>query len=309
MRPNTTRTLNLLVVLALFSTGIGAVAGCGSDEADTPGTRVPRTNSAPPQVKSRARQVARAWDGSKAAELWHRGYHPLAEVIRLPESGLRNAADRLAFERGNFDLEGDLPSTPRKNGPVRWESGGSLTLPVMQAQSAYQALDRADNDGPRLVVTGARLGAMTLNTSSGPATVPAWFFALKGYDTPLIRAAVSPSKPPEPPIKSMGQVSADELAPLGGLVEVGAERRSVTVVATHGSCDDGPAVDVLETGGSIVLSASVTGSKDGACTGELRGEKVTVRLDKPVGSRIVLDAFTGRPVPYRDWPRASPTPG
>ncbi|GGT00502.1 hypothetical protein GCM10010270_85370 [Streptomyces violaceus] len=85
---------------------------------------------------------------------------------------------------------------------------------------------------------------------------------------------------------------------------------SVTVTYDDGatlyiSCDDGPTVRVLETSSSVVLCASAAGSKNRKCTGELRGEKVSVKLDRPVGKRIVLDAFTGRPVPYSEWPRTS----
>ncbi|MEW2812152.1 hypothetical protein AB0929_34490 [Streptomyces massasporeus] len=94
----------------------------------------------------------------------------------------------------------------------------------------------------------------------------------------------------------------DVLAPLGGLSETAQDGRSLTVVAIHGSCGDGPTVKALETSGSMVLSASTTGSEDGPCTSELRGEKMPVKLGRPLGERVVLDAFTGRPVPYGEWP-------
>lgn len=45
----------------------------------------------------------------------------------------------------------------------------------------------------------------------------------------------------------------------------------MTVVALHGVCDDGPVVDVLETRGSVVLSASVNYLNDeGDCTKQAR---------------------------------------
>ncbi|WP_308313199.1 hypothetical protein [Streptomyces sp. ISL-1] len=225
----------------------------------------------------------------------------------MPESAFRNEADKRAYETQNFVLHGELPATPPKDGQVKWKSGGSLTLPLMGAQKTYESLDRNSSNGPHLTVTGAKLGEMTLATSRGPATVPAWLFTLEGYDTPLKRVALSPSNPPEPPIKPAQEVSTSELAPLGGLVEVAGDGRSVTVVANHGSCDDGPAVDVLETGGSVVLSASVVGTKDGPCPGALRREKVTVKLDRPVGDRVPLDAFTGRPVPHGEPNGPSPS--
>jgi hypothetical protein len=227
----------------------------------------------------------------------------MAPTVQLPGRGLRDEADRHAYEIGNFDLRGELPAAPGRSGQVTWRNGRSLTTPLMDAEQAYRALDSADSPGPRLTVTGARLGDMTVVTSRGPATVPAWLFTLEGYDSPLKRAAVSPSRLPRPPIRPLGaDVPVDVLAPLAGLREIVGDGRSVTVVAHHGSCDDGPVVEAHETSGSVVLSAAVTGVEDGPCTRELRGTRVTVKLDRPVGDRVLLDAFTGRPVPYTEQP-------
>jgi hypothetical protein len=165
---------------------------------------------------------------------------------------------------------------------------------------------RSSGPGPRLTVTRAKLGETTLATSRGPATVPAWLFTIEGYDTPLKRVAVDPSKLPEPPIGPVDQLS-DDLWELNQLVEVAEDGRSVTVLAHHGSCDDGPAVEALETDGSVVLSGYVVGRKDGPCTADLRAKKVTVELDRPLGDRILLDAFTGRPVPHGNPSGPSPS--
>lgn len=74
----------------------------------------------------------------------------------------------------------------------------------------------------------------------------------------------------------------------------------MTVVALHGVCDDGPVVDVLETRGSVVLSASGKYLKDdGDCTKQARMQQVTVKLERPLGDRVLLDAPTGQPVRYK----------
>ncbi|GGZ02598.1 hypothetical protein [Streptomyces poonensis] len=295
-RTSTTRPAPLFLALVLSAVGAGAVTACGTEQAGGTGG-----SESSPRRDARARQVAAAWDGSEAAEKWHEGYHPMGEVVQLPEGGLRSEADRRAYTTGNFDLRGDLPAAPRKDGKVTWKTGSSLTMPLRGAQEAYKTLDRADGmPGARLTVTGAELGVMSVATSRGPATVPAWLFALEGYDTPLRRAAAIPSKLPEPPVEPVPDGEVDGLTPLAGLVKVADDGRSVTVVATHGSCDDGPAVDVLESDGSVVLSASVAGRSDGVCTADLNSRKVTVTTEEPVGDRLVLDACTGRPVPYGD---------
>ncbi|MFH8371396.1 hypothetical protein [Streptomyces sp. NPDC018031] len=304
MSTKTTRTSRLIAALLICAVGAGAVVGCSGEKAGSRDEETRRGEPAPdPDI--RARQVADAWEGSEAAEQWRRGYHPMGEVVQTPEGGFRDEADERAFETGNFDLRGTFPASPHRDGRVRWKSSGSRTLPLMKAQEAYATLDRDSSPGRHLTVTGAELGEMTVITSRGAATVPAWHFALEGYDTPLKRAAIRPSKLPQPPVEPVRRVATDALAALGGLVEMAQDGRSVTVMATHGSCDDGPLVDVLETDRSVVLSASTVDADDGNCTGEMRGETVTVKLDRHLGDRMILDAYTGRPVPYSRWPEVS----
>jgi hypothetical protein len=213
-RRKTTRTARLLIVLALFTAGAGAVAGCGDGKSNgksnekNNGKSDEKTGAASAsQSDGRAREVAEAWDGSQAAEVWRAGYYPMGDWVQPPEGGFRNGADKQAYQVANYALGGRLPATPDKNGQVKWASGGSLTLPLTGAQKAYKAVDRGGDGGPPLTVTGAELGGMTLATSRGPATVPAWLFTLEGYDTPLKRAAVSPSKLPTPPIEPAGRAS------------------------------------------------------------------------------------------------------
>ncbi|MEU1415917.1 hypothetical protein AB0D09_41095 [Streptomyces sp. NPDC049097] len=288
-----TRTAQLLLALTLLAAAGGAAVGCDSGRGAQ--SRTPGHN---PKAEARARQVAAAWDGSEAARLWRTGYYPIGEAVQVPEDAFHDEADKQAYESGNFVLRGRLPAAPRKNGLVKWDGGGSLTLPLMEARQAYEAVARGGTNAPQLPVVGAKLGEMTLATSRGPATVPAWLFTLDGYDTPLKWAAVRASKPPMLPIEPVAEGPSAALQPLQRLVGTARDGRSVTVTAGHGACDDGPAVDVLETDGSVVLSTSVVGTKDGPCTAQLLSKRMTVRLDRPLGDRVLLDAFTGRPVPY-----------
>ena len=304
MHTITARTIHLLTALALLATGTGALVACGADKVEGPDVRAA---DPAPKSKARARQVAAAWDGSTAAAAWRKGYYPMEETVQLPEHAFRTDADKRAYTTQSFVLSGQLPTSSPKNGQVKWESGGSLTLPVTGARTAYETLATGGGKGPHLTVTGAKLGRTTLATSRGPATVPAWLFTLKGYDTPLKQVALRPSKLPAPPIKPAAEVPGNELWPLDHLVEAAADGRSVTVLAQHGACDDGTAVNVLETGGSVVLYASIVGATDGACTAQLLSQKVTVKLHRPIGDRILLDAFTGRPVPYGERHGRSPS--
>lgn len=242
MRTKTARIVHASASLALIVTAAGAAVGCGNEKADNLDTEV-RDSVSASDFNARARQVADAWDGSQAAELWRRGYYPMAEAVQLPEGGFQNATDKRAYEDQNFVLRGALPATPHKDGQVTWASGESLTLPLITAQKAYETLDRNSGDGPHLTVTVAQLGKMTLATSRGPASIPAWLFTLEGYGTPLRRAAISPSKLPEPPIRPAGQVPSGALWQISRLVAITSDGRSVKLVAVHGSCDDGPALN------------------------------------------------------------------
>ena len=294
MRIRASRSVGLLVAAVLSAVVLGTVTGCGSERVAV------REQDSGDDAKAQARQarkVAAAWDGSDAAAAWRAGYHPMGDVVQLPRGGLRTQADEQAYEERRFVLRGTFPATSTKDGRVTWGGGGSLTRPLVAADEAYKTLAGSRVGGPHLTVTGAKPGEMTLVTSRGPATVPAWLFTLDGYDAPLKVAAVVPSKLPEPPI---GRASGVPGFSLDRLVRMAPDGRSVAVVAWHGACDDGPVVNVLESRGSVVLSASVKKRKDvGFCTKEAISEQVTVKLDRPVGDRILLDALTGRPVPYK----------
>ncbi|MGI5428037.1 hypothetical protein [Streptomyces sp. CA-179760] len=299
MRIRASRTAGMLATAALSATGLVATSGCGGDKGSG--------GSAAEPAGDRARQVAAAWDGSPAADAWRAGYHPMGEAVQPPRGGLRSRADKRAWEAQNFVLRGTLPATWPKHGQVAWANGEALTRPTVGARKTYKDLARAQVDGiPHLTVTGAKLGEMTLSTSRGPATVPAWLFTLRDYATPLKRAAVSPSKLPPPPVKPAHDLPAGRLAPLGRLVDIADDGRSVSLIAVHGACDDGPSVDVLETRGSVVFSASVKNPESGNCSAQATMKQVEVKLDRPVGDRVLLDAHTGRPVPY--GPPNSPSP-
>ncbi|MFD4878423.1 hypothetical protein ACFWOB_34325 [Streptomyces sp. NPDC058420] len=262
----------LAPLLGVFP-GVCLVISCGDG---------PARSRSPSRQEERARQVADAWRGSASAAAWGEGHHPMDDAVRIPESGWRSTADEQAYETQHFVLRGDLPTTAPGVGKVDWGSGGMLTRPLW----------------------GAKLGTATITTTRGPATVPAWLFTLEGYDTPLKRIAVTPSPLPKPPIGSV-QEGSGGLRRVTRLTATAKDGRSVTVRATHGSCDDGPVVRVLETDESVVVYASVAGERNGPCNAVSLEQSVKADLRKPLG--ILLDARTGRPVPYGEANGLSPS--
>ncbi|MEW2622170.1 hypothetical protein [Streptomyces sp. NPDC048106] len=299
MRDLGIRGLRPLSLFAAMGLAALAVTGCGDGDGHRKGPGADAKAAA-----RRARQVAEAWDGSTAAAAWRAGYHPMGDVIQPPRGGLRGPADQRAFRDHDLVLRGTLPAAGRTDGQVTWARGGSVARPVVGAAESYETLSGGRDAGkPHLTVTGAEPGEMTVATSRGPAVVPAWLFTLEGYATPLRQAAVVPSPLPRPPV---GRAEGVPGLPLDRLVRIAADGRSLTVVALSGVCDDGPVVSVLETHGSVVLSGSAEGRKGGACTKQARLRQVTVKLARPVGDRVLLDAQTGRPVPYK--PAYGPSP-
>lgn len=308
MRTYTTRTATrFALVLSLTATLFAA--GCGSEKAGDIGTPIPLDQDTSSPTAGRAREVAAAWDGSEAAEAWRKGYYPMGDAAPPPEGGFHSVEDKEAHELASYVLDGELPTTAPEKGQAKWARGDSLTLPLMGARQTYTALNLfIDSAAPHLTVTGAKLGEMTIATSRGPATVPAWLFALKGYDEPLKRVALRPSKLPRSPIGPIGEAVPIELSQLPQLVDVAGDGRTVTVLASHGSCDDGPRVKALETDGSVVFSATVAEvESDLVCAAVMYSKKVTVELERPLGDRVLLDAYTGRPLPYRDPNWSSPS--
>ncbi|WP_199547178.1 hypothetical protein [Streptomyces sp. N35] len=286
------RTRQLLGVLALVLTGTLALGGCG--EGGTVGT-APGGGGDP---MSRAQQVADAWRGSDAARQWHEGFFPLEELAWPPQDAWHSGEDKMAYEEGRFTLEEELPDESSR-GQIRWESGGGkpLEVEVQSAQAVFELFGHTEQSGkePRLTITGAKLDQQQVRTSRGPAYIPVWYFTIKGYDQPLIRAAVAPDAIAKTPIAPAPHRS-DDLMPLQSLKSVARDGRSLTVFAGHGACDDGPEVRALETGDSVVLTASVRGRDDGPCTSQLLTAEVTVKLKQPLGERVLLDAFAGAPM-------------
>ncbi|MFI9781120.1 hypothetical protein ACIHCV_41975 [Streptomyces sp. NPDC051956] len=297
MRVASSRSVSLLAAVALAAAGLGAVSGCGSQQ---------KAGGSEEEPAQRARKVAAAWDGSAASAAWRAGYHPMGEVVQLPRGGLRSKADMQAYQAQSFVLRGTLPATWPKVGRVEWAGGESLTRPLTGVDESYNTLAGGRKGGkPYLAVKGAKLGEMRVDTSRGPAVVPAWLFTLEGYDSPLKQTAAVPSKLPQPPIKRARNVPG---YPIDSLVQISADGRSVTVITLHGACDNSPTVHAWETPDSVVLSADVKGKKhDGVCTKQGKLQQVTVKLDRPIRDRILLDAITGKPVAFKPLHGPSPS--
>ncbi|MEU9105483.1 hypothetical protein AB0D54_14095 [Streptomyces xanthophaeus] len=268
-------------------------AGCGAARVE---------QSAPEDTRPRREKVAAAWEGSAAVRQWREGFHPLDAEDWQPPGGFRSGEDKVAYLARNFLLRAELPAGPAPVTPIRWADGSTLTLPLQDAAEAYEEVDQEPDRDHALTVTAVRFGETSAPTSRGPAVVPAWLFTVEGYDTPLARIAVRPQELPEPPVLPEDRTDP-AVAPLTGHSAPLPDATAFTVTAGHGSCDAGAAVDVLEGADTVVLAGRILVRTDldpgAACDAMLRAQHVQVTLARPLGDRLVVDAATGAPLPYR----------
>ena len=218
-----------------------------------------------------------------------------------------NGDNKLALMSGRVLAVVTLPTLPRPTGQVQWDSGVTRTVPLIGAGEALAQLNVAGtSDCPScapLQVTGARLTTTRIQTTRGPATVPAWEYTLRGTDVRVIRVAVDGSAtvtvtPPswdpydtpaglsiEAAITSVSSLQLTVMftgAPDPASQPCGADYSGEAVESTH-------AVVV------IVTEHSHAAGEICADVGARRS--ATVKLAQPLGERAVLEVRQGLPVP------------
>ena len=93
----------------------------------------------------------------------------------------------------------------------------------------------------------------------------------------------------------------------GESVVVSDDGRTISAVESWGSCENRPRIEARESTHTVTLLLKRTwplwgGRGDEVSCRHNAGEKVSVRLDAPLGDRTLTDRFTGRPIPFRTAP-------
>lgn len=298
------RTAVPALLLALL-----AMAGCGQqsshDSLATGPATVPPASASPtgPEL-GRAAAVARAWSGSAQQKTWRTGYYPLrGEQEWIPSGAFHSGADKAAYLAGQLDLRTALPSAPA-SGEVRWADGSGLSLPLLSAEQVFRRLTTGKSCPTsqcalRLAVTAIAPGTRTLATSRGQATVPVWEFTLAGYpgtfDYPAIEQPAPTLAAPVAPLPSNGT-----LVPVGHLSAASADGLTLTGLVGYSSCSSTLAPgQVYETDDAVVLIGEVHDHSRPAntiCAATASAGPAQFHLSRPVGTRTVLDAASGRPL-------------
>lgn len=285
-----------------------AVAACGSQRAAPPVTTHVTPSAAgqngPAAFVTRAQQVTTQWDRSQAARAWRTGLvlMDVSDLTPVPfNAGFGSQREKDAFGSGHFRLAGALPAGPLP-GVVRWADGTTLRLPLLTARAAFAALAaQRPCGGPyacgQLTVTGAQPGAVTVRTSRGLASVPAWRFTVAGLGWQVSEVAVARSAlvvlPGYGPIPPAGRNTRG----VSGLTAVSADGRTLTLSFTGGACDAAWGAYRYESNGTVVAGSWVkpsAGNTSCSLVGIFHTARVT--LARPLGTRVVLDVASGLPL-------------
>lgn len=255
-----------------------------------------------------ARQEASAWPNSPLGKVWKTGLVvPLADDLSSgPSGGFPSAETKEAFGNGNLVFTGPPPSGGPA-GVVTWPDGSSMKVPVLSEAQAFSVLQ--NNTVGRcpscvttpLAVTAAKPATMRVATSRGAASVPAWSFTLRGVSAPVIEAALSPDSyvteySLHAPAVRLGPLGKGFVGAVAATPAVGG--RTLTLMLEGSPCDTTWGGLVTEAGDVVIAGGWMHDPyPDAPCAGSLVGRTVTVRLARPLGDRVVLDAATGWPTP------------
>ncbi|MEV4106690.1 hypothetical protein [Nonomuraea sp. NPDC049695] len=256
----------------------------------------------PLEFEDHAAQAVRTWRTSGAAEIWRDGFVPLGDLSAMsPE--VRKKIEHDDEEYG-WGVAGPLPAPPA-GAQIRWDDGSTMRVPVIEPREALMALspwpeEYTFPDDKTYKLTGATLTTMRLETVRGMATVPAWRLHFTNLPGPIDRVAVDRGAMVSI-VDAVGEHASGE-----GVTDVKVlDERTLLVEYAYGSCGGEPPdarLRVSERSDVVVLGLYVAEQVSGPCAGVgLWGEDV-IRLEEPLGDRVVLDASSRLPVLCHDAP-------
>jgi hypothetical protein len=226
-----------------------------------------------------------------------------------PNKVAGRAARALAGGLVQFPL--DLARAPAGERAIEWDDGTTRQASLISAAQAAQALlvdartQEADGEcsGCKpLLVTEATLTTMTVVTTHGRATVPAWRLELHGTKVTLLRPAVDP----QPVVALAPFVNEAHQAPNVESGRLAGDGVTLTVTFTGapkpksqpcGADYSGQAVESDHAVVVVVTEHPRESGGTGACdaVGALRTTDAT--LSRPLGDRVLLQTPYGQPAP------------
>ncbi|MFG1710497.1 hypothetical protein ACFLIM_45760 [Nonomuraea sp. M3C6] len=249
----------------------------------------------PLTFEDHAAQAVWTWRTSGAAEIWRKGFVPVGDLSAMPpEVHKRIQHD----EEYGWVVAGSLPTSPAE-AQVRWDDGSTMRVPVIGPRDALLALspwpeEYTFPDDESYKLTGATFTTMRLKTVRGMATVPAWRLYFSNLPGPIDRVAVDRDAVGTVEDAVGDHVSGEQVTDFEVLDE-----RTLLVSYDYGSCSREPldvSLRVSEKPDVVVLGLYVPDQGGGLCAGVGRFGRDVIRLDEPLGDRVVLDALSRLPV-------------
>jgi hypothetical protein len=224
---------------------------------------------------------------------------------RSPDLGFDTLEQKAAWGAGYVVIAPGVPLRSGGTTRIDFGNGSSASVSVLDPRTALtEAIGTPyDNCGHlhisaakcRITITRASLTTVQVDTSNGPATVPAWSFSAKGTSRPIVVLAVSEDvlKPVVQPVPPPGLGKLDP-ALLGSESLTQIEGNTLTFRLSHGGCESDLRAHVVEFDDLVVIGGSHgppvagVGCDDGAYS-----MPAAVTLTQPLGDRAVISAATG----------------
>lgn len=306
------RCLAAAGLAAALAGGCAAGTGpAGSGRASATGSG--QANSAPggnvAAFDARAKLVAAAWDKAGLAKEWRTGLVLTGpgDLVFVGAKGFATSDQKQAFLNGQLTLSAQLPTVPLK-GKVRWPGGATATVRLLSAAQAYRTIAtkqpcQGQPCPPPLVVTGAKPATVTVGTSRGKASVPAWTFTIRSLASAVTVAALAPGSYLTQPDHLRGLPSGGLNGFTGaGLGRVSADGRQIHVLVGKSPCDTKSGALVYETPAAVVVGGwTHNPHPNGPCAAVLEVGSLPVQLARPLGDRVVLSVADGRPLAASDF--------
>lgn len=217
-----------------------------------------------------------------------------SDPVTAPASGFPSTSSKEAFARGSFVEPSALPEAPAS-------AGGYPVIGALDAFGVMRDEGSPPGGGPAspiepLSINRIEFGSSTFSTDRGVLNLPAWMFFFDGLPEPAAVLAVAPEARFDTPAESRHRLSLD--------ASVEPDDRTVTVRFVGeregtGPCTADYTIDHAEssTGVAIrVLEHPHPPNEGVACTALGYMRQATIRLEEPIGSRVLIDATTKAPI-------------
>jgi hypothetical protein len=222
---------------------------------------------------------------------------------RTPGLGFDTTEQKLAWTAGQVVVAPGVQLGSGGSSRIDFADGSTLPVSMLDALPALMGEVGSERSNCRgipaskciLTITGASPASAQVETSNGPATVPAWSFTAKGLSRKIVVVAV-PKDVLKTPVEPVPPPGLAERAP--GLLQVQSltriEDSTLTFVLGHRMCDRDLRAHVLESDDLVVIGGSQSDATIG-CLGPDVGLSATavITLSAPLANRAVISASTG----------------